>query len=66
VGARRADRFDHAEGIGWVAEVRQVADQDRCIGRGELRLEPRNGLESHVNVAEAHEPHAGLLSRESH
>ena len=66
VGAKGPRSFDDPEGVGWIAEIRQVADQDRCIGRGELRLEPRNSLESHVNVTEADEPHAGLPSRESH
>jgi hypothetical protein len=52
-----AHGVDHAERVGGVAEVRQVAGQERRIGGGKLGGEARDCTQGHVDVAEAHEPH---------
>ena len=54
-----AHRVDYAESIGWVAEMGEVARQDRVIGFAERRCELFNGSKSHVNVTEAEEAHVG-------
>ena len=47
----------HAEGVGRVAEVREVAGEDRAVGLAEHGAEPLDGSEGHVDVAEADESH---------
>lgn len=59
----RADGFDDAEGVRRIAEVRDVAGQDRDVGRGELRRDAIDREERHVDVAEADEAHDGASSR---
>ena len=51
------DRVDHAERIGRVAEVGEVARQDGAVGFAEHGAEPLDRPKGHVDVTEADEPH---------
>jgi len=62
VRAVGAHRVHHAEGVGRVAEVREVARQDRAVGFAEHGAEPLDGLKGHVDVTEADEAHQRACS----
>ena len=47
----------HAEGVGRVAEVGEVAAEDGPVGLAQRRAELLDSAKSQVDVAEADEPH---------